>query len=474
MSQIPETTSAMQELAQQYSLSARGAQGVFNRDIWGPREKSMGNPWSQTNPEGTIILRLAENSLMHDEVSEFIKHQMSVLPVNHLTYSTGPRGSRRLRSTLAEFFKEEFGAREPMGVDNISITPGLASAIDSLSWAICDEGDAILIPQPLYNGFNFDLLNRSGVRIVGVPYTGIKGFSVLDDLFNAEVNQLAIEAALEKASRDGVRVKALLISHPHNPLGRCYPVETLIAFASICSQHGLHFISDEIYGKSTFQNPAIPDATPFVSTLSLDLQGIIDQNRHHVLYGASKDFCANGLRLGVVCTRNKGIIGAISSISMFSWSPHLIQDMWAAMLEDRTWLKGFLETKLMLMKENYQIATSFCRDHGIPFYEANAGLFLWLDLRHLLLLHATSKGDGDNVLATKPPNAKVLQERENEIIDLCLRNGVMIAPGHVYMPEEYGWFRMTFTVKKDALREGLARLPRSLQEAGAQTASHSI
>ncbi|CAG9950552.1 unnamed protein product [Clonostachys rosea f. rosea IK726] len=214
------------------------------------------------------------------------------------------------------------------------------------------------------------------------------------------------------------------------------------------SQHGLHFISDEIYGKSTFQNPAIPDATPFVSTLSLDLQGIIDQNRHHVLYGASKDFCANGLRLGV--------------------------DMWAAMLEDRTWLKGFLETKLMLMKENYQIATSFCRDHGIPFYEANAGLFLWLDLRHLLLLHATSKGDGDNVLATKPPNAKVLQERENEIIDLCLRNGVMIAPGHVYMPEEYGWFRMTFTVKKDALREGLARLPRSLQEAGAQTASHSI
>ncbi|CAG9955561.1 unnamed protein product [Clonostachys rosea f. rosea IK726] len=78
MSQIPETTSAMQELAQQYSLSARGAQGVFNRDIWGPREKSMGNPWSQTNPEGTIILRLAENSLMHDEVSEFIKHQVRI------------------------------------------------------------------------------------------------------------------------------------------------------------------------------------------------------------------------------------------------------------------------------------------------------------------------------------------------------------------------------------------------------------
>uniref|UniRef100_A0A8H7K144 Aminotransferase class I/classII large domain-containing protein n=1 Tax=Bionectria ochroleuca TaxID=29856 RepID=A0A8H7K144_BIOOC len=465
MSQIPETT----------SVSARGAQGVFNRDIWGPREKSMGNPWSQTNPEGTIILRLAENSLMHDEVSEFIKHQMSVLPVNHLTYSTGPRGSRRLRSTLAEFFKEEFGAREPMGVDNISITPGLASAIDSLSWAICDEGDAILIPQPLYNGFNFDLLNRSGVRIVGVPYTGIKGFSVLDDLFNAEVNQLAIEAALEKASRDGddatlvsslITVLPELIAATASRNFDCIRLNLQSTWSTFHFRRNLWKVDLSKSGNS--------GRHPFVSTLSLDLQGIIDQNRHHVLYGASKDFCANGLRLGVVCTRNKGIIGAISSISMFSWSPHLIQDMWAAMLEDRTWLKGFLETKLMLMKENYQIATSFCRDHGIPFYEANAGLFLWLDLRHLLLLHATSKGDGDNVLATKPPNAKVLQERENEIIDLCLRNGVMIAPGHVYMPEEHGWFRMTFTVKEDALQEGLARLSRSLQEAGAQTASHSI
>jgi len=38
-----------------------------------------------------------------------------------------------------------------------------------------------------------------------------------------------------------------------------------------------------------------------------------------------------------------------------------------------------------------------------------------------------------------------------------MNNGVMIAPGNVYMPEEFGWFRITFTVGKAALMEGLER-----------------
>lgn len=85
-------------------------------------------------------------------------------------------------------------------------------------------------------------------------------------------------------------------------------------FASACGQNDLHFISDEIYAKSTFQNQAIRNTVPFQSTLSLDFSGIVDETRHHIIYGASKDFCANGLRLGLVCTRNEGVMGALSSI----------------------------------------------------------------------------------------------------------------------------------------------------------------
>lgn len=49
-----------------------------------------------------------------------------------------------------------------------------------------------------------------------------------------------------------------------------------------------------------------------------------------------------------------------------------------------------------------------------------------------------------------------------------MKNRVMIAPGHVYVPEEYGWFRITFTVGRGALEEGLNRFLASIKEIEAE------
>ena len=100
------------------------------------------------------------------------------------------------------------------------------------------------------------------------------------------------------------------------------PAETLKEFISFCGRKQLHFISDEIYAKSLFANPALLSAAPFISTLALDYGELIDPSLVHILYGASKDFCANGMRLGLVCTKNKGTIGAMSSIGSVQLSPH--------------------------------------------------------------------------------------------------------------------------------------------------------
>ncbi|SPB45729.1 unnamed protein product [Aspergillus niger] len=60
--------------------------------------------------------------------------------------------------------------------------------------------------------FNFDTLNRSNARVIGVPYEGIEGYSNLEDLFHPEVNKMALESALRKAEDDGITVRALLVS----------------------------------------------------------------------------------------------------------------------------------------------------------------------------------------------------------------------------------------------------------------------
>lgn len=62
---------------------------------------------------------------------------------------------------------------------------------------------------------------------------------------------------------------------------------------------------------------------------------------------------------------------------------------------------------------------------------------------------------------------KTYRQREIQIADICMKHGVLVAPGHVYMAEEYGWFRLTFTVGKDALQEGLNRFLEAIKEAEA-------
>nr|XP_036587431.1 uncharacterized protein CTRU02_02347 [Colletotrichum truncatum]KAF6798373.1 hypothetical protein CTRU02_02347 [Colletotrichum truncatum] len=423
---LPTQEERVEWAISQRQLSKRGAYNLVHRDIWGPREKSMANPWSPSNPMGTVILRLAENSLLHHEVAEFIKNQIHVLPANHLTYSTGPRGSLRLRRALSSFMNEEFHPRREVTSDNLFITPGLASGLDAIAWSICDEGEGILIPQPFYNGFSFDLLNRSNTRVVGVSYEGVEGCTGLDDLFRPEVNRRALESALFRARRAGVTVRALLIS-------KCYPPETLVEFASFCSRNGLHFLSDEIYAKSVFPNPAITGHASFVSVLSLDLHDVISSDLLHVLYGASKDFCANGLRLGMVYTRNEAILGAMSSISMFSWSPHVLQDVWAAMLENRAWLARFMDKKNKLMVENYKVATSFLQRHNIKYFEMNAGLFIWVDLRHLYIPKSSYQQPSYTMLKVTSENASVSRQRELNIIETFLKHGIMISPGSAYV-----------------------------------------
>ncbi|KAJ5339493.1 aminotransferase sirI [Penicillium brevicompactum] len=201
---------SIEEAKSTYHLSSRGACNALFRDVWGPREKSMGNPWSQNNLTGTVILRLAETSLLHDEVADFSKTQINVQPINHLTYSTGPRGSREL------------------------------------------------------------------------------------------------------------------------------------------------------------------------------------------------------------------------------------------------------------MAENYRVTTSFLADRSIKYYEMNAGLFIWVDLRHLFRPELASQDS--SALKIRPPIAKIHKKRELQIIEACTKHGVLIAPGSVYIPEEYGWFRITFTLQQEALKEGLERLWKSLED----------
>lgn len=71
--------------------------------------------------------------------------QLTILPTEHLTYSTGPRGSFRLRNALARYFEKEFASTTPITAEDLFITPGLAGAIDALAFSLCDPGEGVMV-----------------------------------------------------------------------------------------------------------------------------------------------------------------------------------------------------------------------------------------------------------------------------------------------------------------------------------------
>ena len=92
------------------------------------------------------------------------------------------------------------------------ILPGVGSAVDVVTWSICDEGEGILVPQPLYNGFELDVTLRARGVLVPAPFHPLEGYRGLHDLFDPEMNWKALQGALENAKAKGTKIKGVIIA----------------------------------------------------------------------------------------------------------------------------------------------------------------------------------------------------------------------------------------------------------------------
>lgn len=201
------------------------------------------------NPDGMINLGIAENTLLTDEYLAYFKGAIGALQPYDLTYGTQSSGSVRLHSAIAKMWNENFAPLEPVKADHIVSGPGASSVLDQLAAALLDAGEGVLLAGPHYNGFDVNMVARSGAKILPAPIP-------LADVFTPREVDVHLEAELERATRAGTTVRAVMLCSPHNPYGRTYDRATLAAYALFCERHDLHLISDEIYALSVFDNPS--------------------------------------------------------------------------------------------------------------------------------------------------------------------------------------------------------------------------
>jgi len=134
-------------------------------------------------------------------------------------------------NALFKWYSERFGWR--LSPEWLVKAPGVVFAICAAIRALTEEGEAVLIQQPVYYPFSESVL-ANGRRLVvnELVYSGGK-YSV--DLEDFE----------EKIKRE--KVKLFILCSPHNPVGRVWRAEELSAMGEICLRHGVKVVSDEIH-----------------------------------------------------------------------------------------------------------------------------------------------------------------------------------------------------------------------------------
>ena len=362
-----------------------------------------------TNPTGYVSLGLAENSLMHAELASYIERSLTSIPHPALTYGDGATGSHNLKAVVARFLTKHLKPCLPIEAGHVSVTNGVSTVLEGLSWAIANPGEGFLLGRPYYRAFLNDFQLRPGAKIVPVSF--LDPLSGRGDGEDGESDPFGVgcisyyEKALLEAEASGTKVRGLILCHPHNPLGRCYSRETLVELMRFCGKYEIHFISDEIYALSVWENTvdyATQSPTPFISALSIPLASpnvpasaassitspptspTIPPHLLHLTWGLSKDFGANGLRLGILISQsNPHLLRVFNTLGLYTYASSL-SDLLATRLlseENGDWVDGYIKENQRRLGDAYRYVTGELEREGIRYVKgATAAFFVWCDL----------------------------------------------------------------------------------------------
>ncbi|MFN2372906.1 MAG: aminotransferase class I/II-fold pyridoxal phosphate-dependent enzyme [Cyclonatronaceae bacterium] len=376
------------------------------------------DPWHpQRNPEGYINMGTAENGLLYDLLK--VKFDRTAAIPEQLTHYTDMRGNHELRKAFAEFYSRGLNSR--IDADRVVFSTGSSAILDQLAHLLFEPGDGILIPAPYYAGFDHDFRARADVTPVPAYLSGADGYKLTVEI---------LDENLSRASEDGIHVKGILITNPNNPLGDVYPPSLVLDIIEFAKSRQLIVIWDEIYRHSIFSD------VPFTPILNL-IEGY--EEHVYVVYGFAKDFGLSGFKAGALITANNDVLKAIPQLTYFACLSTSVQHLLHEMLTDYNWLQNLQEENRRRIAQAYHTFTGLLDELGIPYHPANAGFFLWINLRSRL---ESSNREGEMQLFRK----------------LFDTGKINLSPGAGFHSLEAGWYRACYARSDEYLAEAASRI----------------
>ena len=367
--------------------------------------------------EGCINCSVAENRAIGEAVSKKVEDlQRETNFLEEMVYYQDTQGMPCCREAVSEYLQELLGVPF-IDPNDVVIGAGCNAVLENLFVGICERGDSVLVPSPRYATFNFDLGCRVGVEILGNVHS-LGGDGKGSEKASYYLTTEYLERQYEEAEK---KPKVLLITNPHNPTGVCYPRDALEEVVKWADDKNMDVVSDEIYAGSVHGPSA---AFTSLASICHDLYGGMKPN-HHVVYALSKDFGLSGMRFGVLFSKARAM-EAIKKLNDMCQVSSQTQALVRDMLKDGDWVKSFRDANNKRVRERYDRVIEALNVAGVKYLEADAGMFVWVDLREFL------GGRSESEL-----NARIVS------------HGIMMTPGESMDMKAPGFFRLVFTAPTD-------------------------
>ena len=366
--------------------------------------------------EKALAMEREGHKVLHFEIGrpdfdtpEYIKKAAFQALTEGKVHYTSNFGHMELRQAIADKLNRDNNV--PYKASEILVTVGLSEAVFAVLATILNEGDEILVPDPVWLNY-INVPNLLGAKAVTYDLKEENDFQMDLDEIRAKITD---------------KTRALVIITPNNPTGGVLGEDTLNQLAQIAIEHDLMVISDEIYERLVF------DGAKHISIASLP--GM--KERTFTMNGMSKAYAMDGWRLGYVAAPEEYVM-AMNKFHQHNTTcaPNFVQAASVAALRDET-------------NEVEEMVKEYCRrrDYAVKAINEIPGLSC-----------VCPKGAFYIFI-----NCKSLGKPSAEVAAYLLEEAkIALVPGDVFGPGGEGYLRMSYASSYENIVEGCNRLAKAV------------
>jgi aminotransferase len=189
--------------------------------------------------------------------------------VDNFTSYTHNAGYTELREAASQFVKEKYKL-DYNPTNEVIVTIGASQAIDCTFRTILDKDSEVLLPGPVYPGYE-PIIRLCGAKPIHID-TRFNEFKLTADLIEPHLTD---------------RTRCIVLPYPSNPTGVTLSIEEITEIAELIKDRDIFILSDEIYSELVFE-----DSHHSIATFPGMRQKTI------VINGLSKSHSMTGWRIG--------------------------------------------------------------------------------------------------------------------------------------------------------------------------------